>query len=203
MYGYPSYSIGDQRSSTWLRLSARTNTESTKKEENRMTNRRTYEVVRDDQVHLLEGVTYYTSEEQLLSFHGPSSETGSDELIHAFHLDTVLSFRPVPEAEKPITPKHLYRVTLTKGWTKDVRADLYRLTTQGETQVYEFFSRVSRTETREELTIPAASVEFVERVDTEEPDVKAPAEDGNVGQKPEPEQTDSVDYVEAVRPKRH
>jgi hypothetical protein len=175
-------------------------TESTKKEDNHMTNRSTFEIVRKDgrPSLVLEGISQYVVDETLVIFYGINSETGHQELIQALHVDTVDSFRPVPEQEKVITPKHLYRIALTDGGTKDVRADLYRIATQGETQVYEFFSRVSVRETREELTIPAVGVRFVERVD------EAATAESTRSVKPENNDVpESVDYVEAVRPKRH
>lgn len=102
---------------------------------------------------------------EFISFYGADSS-----LIIAFRISAVISYRPVPAAEQVIVPKHLYRVQLNGGAAKEVKADLYRLTSirDGADQVYEFFTRTPDG-TREELTVPFASVQFVERIEPEAP----------------------------------
>jgi hypothetical protein len=130
---------------------------------------KSYEIKYEDGTNeVISEVTGYTVDNNRISFTGADGRTGGNYLIKSVHVGDVKSFGVVTDPEKLTTPKYVFEITLQDNSVKVVKADLYRVASVNDNAVYEFFTQLAGDfagASREEFTIPFASVKFVERVD--------------------------------------
>lgn len=143
-----------------------------------MTNKlRDYEVALADGTTLhLERVDSVTTDTTFTAFWRTDAD-GTRERIQTYRNEAIWSFRQVPPSEEVIRPKYTFQVIVSGDEPITVQADLHKVSTYGDTQFVEFYTRVPSGGSREELSVPASRVLSVLRVDDPAADVKAVAVD--------------------------
>lgn len=179
-----------------IRFTAGTTPE--KQEKSMGTNTKTYEVTYEDGQTELISAQSYSEVDGRLTFQGyveGVDESYGSAVIKSVKADDVKAYRvvPKPETDQKVVGKNVYRVNLTDGTTKDVKADvvLFQGGSNDRPGRYSLVTQVRGADSRTEYIVPEDKVDSVERVEN----------DGTATTLPTPadaQQDDTADNVDNV-----
>ncbi len=94
---------------------------------------------------------------------------GANQLKKSFLGSQVSSYEVVPNQEKPVQPRYLFKLTLADGSTKTVAGDKVLLNngSEGQPGRYNVVTEISSGFNRTEFLVPESEVKHIERVSDE------------------------------------